>query len=143
MKRIALAFALAALTGCGKEVGRVLFVSDATADATMTLKAGQVDFWTDIDIAYRGNAALAYQITLEQGGKTVATATCDPLGPINVKTMWTETNIGSDHTRHGNGKMACGVSLPSGGATKVNVTLAWATKPSTVTLKRADLVVKQ
>ncbi|HEY1959780.1 MAG TPA: hypothetical protein VGH28_29425 [Polyangiaceae bacterium] len=143
MKRIGWVFALAVVAGCGKEAGRVAFSSDGTGAATMTLKAGDVDFWTDIDLSYEGNAALAYRVTLEQGGKSVATTVCDPLARLNVKTMWTETNVGASHSRHGMGKMSCTVTLPSGGATEVHATLAWSAKPSSVTLKKADLVVKQ
>ncbi len=34
----------------------------------------------------------------------VGTATCNPLGPINVKSTWVETNLGNKHTRSGNGE---------------------------------------
>lgn len=142
-KRIAFVLALAPLLACGKEAGRVPFGAAGTNDATMTLKAGEVDFWTDIDLSWDGAATLDYQVTLEQGGKTVATATCDPFGQLHVKQMWAETNIGSSHSRHGRGKMSCSTSLPSGGPTTVKATLAWGTKPSTETLRKADLVVKQ
>ena len=142
-KRIAFVVALAPLLGCGKEIGRVPFAAPGTADATMTLKAGEVDFWTDIDLSWEGSATLDYQVTLEQGGKTVATATCDPLGQLHVKQMWTETNLGASHSRHGRGKMSCSTSLASGGPTTVKATLAWGGKPSTETLRKADLVVRQ
>jgi hypothetical protein len=134
---------LIALAGCGKEMGRVRFGSDGTSDATMTLKAGEVDFWTDIDVAYQGSASLTYAITLEQGGNSVATATCNPLGRIHVKSTWVETDLGSSHTRRGMGKMVCSADLPSGGSTTVKATLAWGSKPASATLKKADLVVKQ
>ncbi len=140
---LAAVFALATLAGCGKEAGRVPLAGEGTGTSTMTLKAGDVDFWTDIDVSWEGNATLAYTIELEQGGKTVATATCNPLGRLSVKTRWTETNLGASHSRSGNGKMDCSVSLPSGGATTVKATLAWASKPATSSLKKADLVVKQ
>lgn len=137
------ALALAALAGCGKEAGRVPLAGEGSGSSTMTLKAGEVDFWTDLDLSWDGNASLAYAIDLEQGGKTVATATCNPLGDLHVKMRWTETNFGGSHSRHGRGKMNCSVSLPSGGATTVKATLAWGTKPATSALKKADLVVKQ
>lgn len=142
-KRIALVLALAPLLACGKEVGRVPFAAPGANDATMTLKAGDVDFWTDIDLSWEGPATLDYQVTLEQGGKAVATATCNPFGQLHVKQMWAETNIGSSHSRRGRGKMSCSTSLPSSGPTTVKATLAWGAKPSTETLRRADLVVKQ
>lgn len=143
MRRIVTILALVFLTGCGKEIGRVPFSSPGIGAATMTLKAGDVDFWTDIDIAYDGSSVLTYEVTLEQGGASVATTSCNPLGPLHVKTMWAETNLGSSHTRKGLGKMSCSVSIPSGGATTVKATLAWGAMPTAPTLTKADLVVKQ
>jgi hypothetical protein len=131
------------LVACGKETGRVPFAAEGTANAPATLKAGNVDFWTDIDMKWEGDAALAYTIELEQGGKSVATATCNPLGAINVKLNWSETNIGGSHSRSGSGKMGCSATLPSGGATNVKATLAFSRKPATLTLSKADLVLKQ
>lgn len=143
MRRSWLLLTLVAIAGCSKEMGRVPFAGEGTQSTSVTLKAGEVDFWTDIDLSYEGSGALAYDVTLAQGGKTVATASCDPLARLNVRTMWTETNVGSSHTRHGMGKMACSVTLPSGGATDVRATLAWRAKPTTAALKKGDLVVKQ
>ena len=143
MKRIGAVLALAALAGCGKEMGRVPFAGEGTQSTSATLKAGNVDFWTHIDLSYEGSGALVYDVTVTQGGSTVATAVCDPLARLNVRTMWTETNVGSSHTRHGMGKMACSVTLPSGGATDVRATLVWRVKPTTASMKRADLVIKQ
>lgn len=128
---------------CGKEAGRIAFASAGSSSSTMSLEAGDVSFWTDIDIDYEGPAALSYDVKLEQGGAVVATATCDPLGEMSVKTNWVETNIGSKHSRRGSGKMSCTASVPKGGSTNVNATLAFATMPAKVALKKADLVIKQ
>ncbi len=138
----AIAFAVT-LFACGTEVGRVAFGGEGSASAPMTLKAGEVAFWTDIDIDYKGDAALAYRIELAQDGATVATATCDPLGHMSAKVSWVETNIGSSHSRRGNGKMGCATTLAKAGPTTLKATLAFATKPAELTLKKADLVVKQ
>jgi hypothetical protein len=134
---------IALVAGCGKEMGRVAFTGEGSGTSTVTLKAGEVAFWTDIDVDYTGNASLAYTVDLEQGGAKVASATCDPLAQLHTKTSWVETNIGDQHTRRGNGKMACTATLASGGATVVNAKLAFATKPTKVTLKKADLVIRQ
>jgi hypothetical protein len=142
-RTIPVAFVALWLVACGKEAGRVPFAAEGTANATATLNSGNVDFWTDIDMKWEGDAALAYTIELEQGGKSVATATCNPLGPMNVKVGWSETNIGGSHSRSGSGKMGCSATLPSGGATNVKATLAFSRKPATLTLSKADLVVKQ
>lgn len=134
---------LVLLAGCGKEAGRVPLAGEGTAAATITLEAGDVDFWTDLAIEYQGDPSLQYRIELEQGGAAVATATCNPLGRISVKSMWTETNLGSSHSRHGTGKMSCSAKLAKGGPTTVKATLAFSTKPASVALTKADLVVKQ
>jgi hypothetical protein len=121
----------------------VPFTLPGTGTVSMPLSAGEVSFWTDIDLEYTGDADLAYAVELDQGGTKVATATCNPLGRLHVKEMWTETNLGSSHTRRGMGKMDCSVTVPSGGATTVKATLAFGRKPATQTLRKADLVVKQ
>lgn len=129
--------------GCGKEAGRVPFAAEGKADSTMTLSSGDVSFWTDLDIDHQGDAGLHYNVELLQGGAVVATTTCNPLGSMSVKTSWVETNLGDHHTRSGNGKMACSVKLPAGGATVVRAQLAFSKKPPTLTLKKADLAVRQ
>jgi hypothetical protein len=131
------------LVACGKEAGRVPFAAEGTATSAATLNAGTVDFWTDIEMKWEGDAALAYAVELEQGGKSVATATCDPLRSITVKVNWAEINLGSSHSRSGSGKMGCSATLASGGATNVKATLAFSRKPATLALSKADLVLKQ
>jgi hypothetical protein len=131
------------LLGCGKELGRVAFTGEGSSSGSATLAAGDVYFWTDIDIAWQGDATLTYDITLEQGGKPVATATCNPLGHMSVKTSWVESNVGPSHSRSGGGRMDCTTNLPTGGVTTVKTKLAFARKPASVTLRKADLVIKQ
>ncbi len=138
-----LAVASLALPSCGKEVGRVPFTAAGTSSATVPMAAGEVAFWTDIDLAYEGDAALSYQIDLSQGGAKVAATRCDPLGPLPVRESWVETNIGISHSRRGEGKMSCSAMLPAGGPTTVTATLAFSRRPASVTLRKADLVVKE
>ena len=131
---------LVLLAGCGKEMGRVPFSAPGNGTASVTLQAGEVAFWTDIDADFQSDASLRYQIHLEQGGASVGSATCNPLGSVNVKTSWVETNLGSKHTRSGMGKMGCSVTLAKGGPTTVKATLG---PGKAVTFKKADLVLKQ
>lgn len=129
---------------CGKEAGRVPFTAEGAKDATFDLKAGDVAFWTDIDLSFEGNEGLVYKIDLMQNGANVGTTTCNPLGNLPVKTGWVSTDIGNKHSRSGSGKMPCDVKLAAGGATAVKATLAWTPKaPATASMKKADLVVKQ
>lgn len=130
-------------TGCGKEAGRVPFAAEGAQSATIELAAGEVSFWTDLDIQYDGAAALAYTVTLSQGGAPVATAVCNPLGHLPVKMGWVETNVNGAQSRKGNGKMGCSAKLAAGGPTAVQATLAFAQRPATLTLTKADLVLKQ
>jgi hypothetical protein len=148
MKRFArrgvtLGLLMLATSGCGKELGRVPFAAEGKGDTSAPLAAGNVQFWADLDIEYKGNAVLAYQIELLQNGAVVGTTTCNPLGPMTVKVSWVETNLGGSHSRRGSGKMGCSSSVPKGGPTTVRATLAFAQKPATLTFKKADLVVKQ
>lgn len=132
-----------ALLSCGKEVGRIPFASEGMASTSVPLSAGEVTFWTDIDLEYTGDAALGYAITLSQGGAKVASAACNPLGNLPVKTGWLESNLGAAHSRRGSGKMTCSANVPTGGATLVTATLAFSRRPATLTLKKADLEIKQ
>jgi hypothetical protein len=143
MARLSLSLAITSfvlLAGCGKEMGRVPFSGPGTSTANVTLNAGDVAFWTDIDAEFHNDSSLPYTIHLEQGGASVGSATCNPLGPIHVKTSWVETNLGNKHSRSGMGKMECSVTLAKGGPTTVKATLGPA---KDVTLKKADLVLKQ
>ena len=120
MNRIVLlALAGSALLSCGKELGRVPFTSVGMATATVPLAAGEVAFWTDIDLEYEGDASLAYQVELSQGGASVGSTTCDPLARLSVRESWSETNLGGSHSRHGTGKLGCSVTLAAGGPTTV------------------------
>ncbi len=141
--RLVFISALLIIMGCGKELGRVPFAKEGSGSTTVALKAGEVSFWTDIDLEYEGSAALDYEVELSQGGTKIATASCDPLARLSVKSMWAETNIGDKHTRNGSGKLDCTVSIPASGSTTVTVVLAFSSKPKSVTLRKADLVIKQ
>lgn len=143
LRSIGVMLLLVPILGCGKELGRVPFTKEGTGSTTVALKPGEVAFWTDIDIEWQGAATLDYEVELLQGGTKVASATCNPLGNLSVKTTWVETNIHDEHSRSGNGKLDCSVTLPSGGTTTVNATLAFGSKGKSVTLKKADLVIKQ
>jgi hypothetical protein len=140
---LAFAALLALLTGCAKEVGRLPFAAEGKASVTLPLKAGKVDFWTDIAIDYQGDAGLEYLIAVEQGGAKVATAICNPLGHVDSKSGWSESNLGGSHSRKGSGKMMCSLKLAAGGPTTIRATLAFASKPTSLGLTKADLVVKQ
>jgi hypothetical protein len=140
---VAASLASLALLSCGKEVGRIPFHGEGAASTSVPLSSGEVSFWTDIDVEYPGDTAFAYTIELHQGATKVATATCNPLGQIQVKTNWVETHFGGSNSRRGEGKMTCSASVPAGGTTVVNATLAYSHKPATVSLRKADLVIKQ
>ncbi|HYQ42544.1 MAG TPA: hypothetical protein VER11_11270 [Polyangiaceae bacterium] len=131
------------LAACGTEVGRVGFSGEGSSSVTTPLKAGEVDFWTDLDIQFEGNAELHYQVALMQGGSRVATAVCDVLAPKSGKLLWIEIDRGPLHSRRGAGQMPCSATLPKSGPTTVEATLAFGVRPLRVTLRRADLVVKQ
>lgn len=137
------AIAALLLAGCGREAGRVPFAAEDTKAVTLPLEAGDVALWTDIDVKYEGAAALGYRVELVQDGASVATAECDALGPMSLKVGWVETQFGASRSLSGTGKMACGAKLPKSGLTEVRATLGFSARPASVTLTRADLVVKQ
>lgn len=62
---------------------------------------------------------------------------------VSIKKRWVETNIGSSHSRRGEGKMGCSTTVTTGAPTMVKATLAFAHRPTSLTLKKANLVVKQ
>lgn len=134
---------LFAVTACGKEAGRVRLAAEGNGAVEVTLDSGEVAFWTDLDIAYEGDATLNYRIEMFQNGNKAGTAECNPLGHLPVKTGWVETSIGSSHSRRGSGKMDCTAKLVTAGPTIVKTTLAFGKRPTSVTLKKADLVIKQ
>lgn len=143
LKYLAAACALFSLSGCGKEIGRVPFSSEGTKSTVLELSSGSVAFWTDLDISYDGVAALEYRIDLSQAGRRVATAVCDPFGPMDLQLGWITKARGNSHSASGRGRMTCGVTLPKGGPTTVGAALVFRDKPAVLALRQADLVVKQ
>lgn len=131
------------VAGCGKEVGRVPFSGPGSAARRMTLGAGKVSFWTNLDIHYKGDVDMVYKVALVQRGKTVAAATCDPLGHLDIRIGWVQTDIGASHSRRGTGRMECSARVPTAGPTVVKATLAFLGRPAKVDLEKADLIVKQ
>ena len=143
IRRGALLLFILATTACGKEVGRVRLPAEGSGAVELTLGAGEIAFWTDLSIEYEGDASLEYRIDVFQNGSSVGKAVCNPLGHLSVKTGWVETNLGSSHTRRGMGNMSCDVKLPAAGPTVIKTTLAFGKKPGVVTLRKADLVIRQ
>lgn len=127
----------------GKEVGRVPFAAEGTGKTTVQLAAGDVALWTDVEVSFEGDASLAYQVTLTQGDKVVASATCDPLADLPTKLNYVRLDLNEKHTRRGQGRMTCEVKVPAAGPTTVEATLAWTHPPASAALKRANLLIKQ
>lgn len=133
---------LCLLAGCGRQVARLPFTTEGTAATTVTLQAGELRFWTDIELKYEGAAEVAYSIELEQAGTTVARAECDPLTP-DFKLGWVETQFGTARSLSGSGRMRCEASVPKPGPTTVRAVLTFKTKPPVLDFKKADLLLKQ
>ena len=131
------------VAGCGKEVGRIPFTAEGAGETTVTLRAGKAALWTDIDIRYVGDASLTYEVELIESDLVRARAVCDPLGSMSVKIGWVETHLGSKNSRSGQGRMPCDLDVPAAGTYLVRARLAFGNRPGELTLKQADLVVKQ
>jgi hypothetical protein len=131
------------LKSCGTEVGRLAFAAPGMSSSTLPLKAGDVSFWTDLDVHYEGAPPLVYQVDLAQGGRNVASAFCDPLGRKDIDTGWLSLYDGPSHTERGRGKMHCTVKLAAAGPTTIQATLLVDPPSSAVTLTKADLVIRQ
>ncbi|MET0794225.1 MAG: hypothetical protein ABW061_22070 [Polyangiaceae bacterium] len=142
---IGLLAALSALSlaGCSKELGRVPLSTQATGDTSVQLAPGNVQFWTDLNLIYFGKPSIFYQIELEQGGSTVASAVCDPLAPKPTEWLWREVRVGAYHRVSSLGRMPCNAVVPKAGATTVRVTLAYDRVLRNVAVTKADLIVKQ
>lgn len=133
---------LSSLAGCGREVGRLPFSAEGKEAATMSLQAGEVAFWTDVDLKYEGAAEATYSIELEQAGSSVGKVQCDPLTP-DVKLRWMETRFADSRSLSGWGRMRCEARIAKPGPTTVRATLAFTTVPHTLSFRKADLVLKQ
>jgi hypothetical protein len=129
---------LLVLCGCGTEVGRVPLSGAGQAEAKMTLKAGEVSFWTDLDVDYVGELSAAYSVTVTLGAETLH-ADCNPLD-VNVKTNSLVTSFNDKHSKRYRGKMRCNVNVPNAGEAIVNADLA---ASGSAEFRKADLIVKQ
>jgi hypothetical protein len=141
----ALTIALLALPllACARRIGTLPFSGEGTQSALLPLAAGKVAFWTDVDVTYVEPATLSYHIELLQGSSVVAVADCNPLGELPFMTARLETRTGKVRSLEVGGRMSCFAPLSKGGPTEVRATLAFGKRPSTATLKKVDLIVKQ
>jgi hypothetical protein len=139
MLRRALVLSILCLLGCGKEAGRVAFDGPGSKKSTVPLAAKEVAFWTDIDAEWDGSASAQYEVEFLQNGETIGSTTCDPLARASVRLSWVETNIGDHHTRRGQAKLGCALTIPTAGDTTVRAKL----RASNLTVRKADLVLKQ
>src|SRR5688572_28656298 len=85
--------------GCGKEVGRIAFSAPGNATTIATLDGSKdVDFWTELDVEWKGDIVLTYHIDLEQEGQLVSRVVCGALD-VSTELMSVATDIGSKHAR--------------------------------------------
>jgi hypothetical protein len=133
--------------GCGKEVARVSFTDNGnlttpivTTTTAVLDSSKDVDFWTELDVAWEGDIVLQYHIQLEQAGKPIAGAVCNPLD-VSTKIKALSTDIGQSHTRAYSGKMRCSTTVPTPGETLVRV--SFSSNPHPKRLDEFDLLVKQ
>ncbi len=140
---LALAGSLLLAVGCGKEVGRIPLAGEGDGDTAVTLKSGQhLALWTHLDVSWDGPFAAHYDVELrDASSKAVATATCNPLD-VGTKIGSVETTLGSHHSKSYNGKMRCELVAPAAGKYTVHTALHYDTKPRTLTVKDASLVLK-
>ena len=136
-------FLLLSLGACGKEMGRLHFSAVGSAESLMTLEAGEVALWTEIDIEHTGYAELGYEVTMLQEGRTVATMSCNPLGKVRTKVGWVQTYFGEKYSRSGTGKMSCTAQLKKGGPTTIRADLRFGKAPKSFLLRKAHLIVRQ
>ena len=140
---VAAAIVAVVLVGCGTEVGRIPFNAAGAGETEVQADAGKnIDFWTDLKIEFTGEIGMAYFIELYQDGELTREVTCSPLD-VSTIVKSVETRIGDHHSIKYNGKMRCSVSVPSSGQTLVKAKLLVDAKSGSLTLERADLVVKQ
>lgn len=127
--------------GCAEEVGRIALPGSETKRLTLDLDATkEVDFWVELDVKYKGELMLGFEILLEQQGAKVAEAHCNALTP-STKVMSAETNFNGSHSKRYRGKMRCSVEVPKSGPTTVVVQPI--AQPRPPELLKFELVVKQ
>jgi len=115
---------------------------EGEGDATVSASSGQkLALWTSLDVDWDGSFAARYAVELRDGGKAVASATCDPFD-VSVRTSSVRTYVGTHHTDRYHGKMQCDLVAPSAGSFTVHAKLTFTTKPSSLTVKDISLVVK-
>ena len=117
----------------------------------MVVDAGsEINFWTQLDIKFEGDAALVYAINLIQDDVVVQEIACSPFN-ISTKVKSVETTFGNTRSMKYGGKMRCSGTVPSSGPVVITAALI-AINPAdnsiiemsaTVQLKTADLVIKQ
>ena len=134
---------LLALLACGKEIGRGALADEGSVDVSITARTGKkLALWTSLDVAFEGDFEASYAVELIQNGKTVATATCNPMD-VSAKINSTEVSLGSSRKLSYQGKMRCELVPPADGPATVHATLHVTQRPADLKLRDISLVVKE
>lgn len=132
-----------ALTGCGKEVGRIALRGEGQGETTIQATAGKkLALWTSLDVKYTGDLVARYEVELVEGTTVVGKTSCDPLD-VNVKTSSRETNFNGDRSVSWQGKMKCELTPTKNGPAVVRAKVAFAKRPAALTVTDLSLVVKE
>ncbi len=102
----------------------------------------KVHFWIDFDATYQGDLRAKYDIDLLQRDVLVGHATCEPV-PLShaARVCSFRSEIGDSHQLRC--RTDCQARVSSSGPTLVRATLSIQGKPASLTLTRADLLIKQ
>lgn len=135
---------LVALSGCGKEVGRVALNQEGSAETKLQVHAAKpLAVWVALDWEFNEPLEARYDVELVQNASVVSKAQCNPLD-VSVKTNSRELSIGGKRSVKYTGKMReCTLTPTADGEATVKARLVFPKKSGAPSTRDASLVFKE
>ena len=139
---------ITAVTSCATTLGSVRFDQPGRNEILLDLEPDStLRFYSDLDLRFDKDEAHAtrmyFLVELEQHGEIVARTTCFPLGGERGLKRCDARMLRPDRIRLNCLMQGCELRVANGGPTLVRASLVISRQPSSMSIQRADLIVKQ
>lgn len=126
------------LVGCGGNIAKMHIQQVGEYLVQFDHQGGEIEFWTDLDFEYRGDAKLEYLVDFYQEGQLVNQVVCDPFD-LEDSRMTRNVELNGLIKQSYLAKMICAVDIPQGATRAIVIFDAHG---EDLVIFRADLILK-